>query len=243
MQLPVFEYGCDSSYSWSKRFEHLAYNETAEEIADHLESILRSPTNPEGKFLHPVSGQDTHMCFTGGEPMMRPSQRGTIAVLQELAKRNNLPRFVTIETNGTQKISREYVEFLQWFDKYHRGLEHEWFWSFSPKLFNTSGEEAKAAIKPEVIRGYQDAVATISSNGHLKFVVNGTKDTWQELEEVIGLMRDAGVTYPVWIMPVGATKEQQETEQVKRIVKQALSNGYHISGRLHAHMLGNGMNT
>lgn len=241
-ELPVFEFGCDSSYSWSKRFEHLAHNMTAVEIANWLENLLRSDTNPDGKFKHPVSGQETHMCFTGGEPMMRPSQRGTIAVMQELARRDNLPKFVTIETNGTQKLSREYVEFLQWFDSETKG-NGEWFWSFSPKLFNTSGEEAKKAIKPDVIYSYQSAVSTISSNGHLKFVVNGTDATWNELDEVITAIRNEGVEYPVWIMPVGATKEQQETEQVKAIVHESLKRGYNISGRLHAHMLGNGLNT
>ena len=34
--LPVFKYGCDSSYSWSKRFKHLQKNETVEEVATRL---------------------------------------------------------------------------------------------------------------------------------------------------------------------------------------------------------------
>lgn len=237
-ELPVFEYGCDSSYSWSKKYEHLAHQHTAKEIADRLEDELKSATNPEGKFKHPKSGIETHMCFTGGEPMMRPNQRCIEAVMRELFTRNNMPNFVTIETNGTQKLSREFRAFLEWFGQMCND-QCEWFWSFSPKLFNTSGEEARKAIKPEVIADYQD----YSPSGQLKFVVNGTKETWNELESVVAEFREAGIHFPVWVMPVGATKEQQETEQVKEIVAESLARGYNVSGRLHAHMLGNELST
>lgn len=237
-QLPVFEYGCDSSYSWAKKYRHLAHQHTANEIADRLEACLRSDTNPGGQFIHPGSGEETHMCFTGGEPMMRPSQAGIEAVMRELFKRDNMPNFITVETNGTQKLTREFRKFLEWFDE-HCDEPCEWFWSFSPKLFNTSGESARKAIKPEVIADYED----YSPNGQLKFVVNGTKETWAELEEVVAEFRDRGIDFPVWIMPVGATKEQQETEQVKDIVGEALARGYNVSGRLHAHMLGNELGT
>ena len=237
-QLPVFEYGCDSSYSWSKKFEHLAHQHSAEEIADRLENELRSETNPEGKFKHPKSGIETHMCFTGGEPMMRPSQRCIEAVMRELHKRNNMPNFVTIETNGTQKLSRDFRAFLEWFGE-HCDDQCEWFWSFSPKLFNTSGEESRKAIKPDIIADYQE----YSPSGHLKFVVNGTTATWNELEQVVQEFQEAGIHYPVWIMPVGSLKEHQESDIVKDIVAETLSRGYHVSGRLHALMLGNEIGT
>lgn len=244
LELPVFEYGCDSSYSWSRRFEHLAFNETAEEIVNHLEDILTNPLNPDGKFIHASSKQETHMCFTGGEPMMRPSQRAMAAVLREFEKRNNLPNFITIETNGTQKISRDFIHLLSWF-KENTSDFSEWFWSFSPKLYNTSGEENDKAIKPEVVLSYLEAThaAGLKISGHLKFVVNGRQETWDELDRVVGEFREVGVDLPVWIMPVGATKEQQETDQVKQIVNETLKRGYHVSGRLHAHMLGNGLGT
>lgn len=237
-ELPVFEFGCDSAYSVSKKYEHLTYKGTAEQIADELENLLKNDWNPQGKFKHPHSGEETHMCFTGGEPMMRPSQRGIEAVMRELHKRNNMPNYVTIETNGTQKMSRDFRAFLEWFgNNCDEGCE--WFWSFSPKLFNTSGEESKRAIKPDVIADYLE----YSPSGQLKFVVNGTQETWDELEEVVKEFRDAGIDIPCWIMPVGGTKEQQEDGRGNIIVDEALKRGYNISGRLHCHLLGNGMGT
>ena len=66
---------------------------TADEICDRLEALVPS-------FQHPYSGQATHLVVTGGEPML--SQTALVAVLDALAARDNLPNFITIETNGTQ---------------------------------------------------------------------------------------------------------------------------------------------
>ena len=239
--LPVFDRGCDSSYSWSKKFEHLAFNEDASTIAANLSKLLISPTNKNGTFVNPASGQSTHMCFTAGEQLMRPNQRAIEAVMREFHSQQNMPSFVTVETNGTQKLSRDFISFLSWFRETNEKslIDSEWFWSVSPKLFNTSGEINSTAIKPDVVASY----AEHSKKGQLKFVVNGSKETWKELELNLKDFRSAGVDFPVWIMPVGATKEQQEGEHIKEIVMESLSRGYHVSGRLHAYMLGNGMNT
>ena len=38
--LPVFEKGCDSSYTWSKRYKHLNTDKTVEEAVDELTALL-----------------------------------------------------------------------------------------------------------------------------------------------------------------------------------------------------------
>lgn len=245
--LPVFNYGCDSSYTWSKKYKHLMQQETAKVIVDKLEDTLRSDSNPQGKFVHPLTLQETHMCFTGGEPMLKQNQKAIVATMEEFARRKNAPRYVTIETNGTTKLTSDIIELVDAFytSSEYGGLiddEHgssEWFWSLSPKLFTTSGELRKKAIQPEVVGQY----AKISNYGHLKYVVNGSDATWKEVEEVTKMFRDAGCNWPVYIMIVGATKEQQEDERNKVIVEEALARGYNISGRLHCHLLGNAIGT
>ena len=76
--------------------------------------------------------------------------------MEEFTHRDNCPRFVTVETNGTQALSDDFKEMLNAFNtsseyggmvQDDRGTP-EWFWSVSPKLFNTSGEKRKKAIKP-----------------------------------------------------------------------------------------------
>lgn len=245
--LPVFDKGCDSSYSWAKEYRHLAKSNTAVEIADKLTDELRTEFNPDGLFLNPHSKQETHMCFTGGEPLMKHSQLAMTEVLHEFSKRNNCPRFITVETNGTQKIGKDLantIDLLMFTDEYGGLIEDtrgepEWFWSVSPKLFHTSGEEAKKAIQPDIVAEY----ARCSNRGQLKFVVNGSNESWDEVEQVIKQFNDAGVLWPVYIMPEGAKKEQQETEKTKAIVAETIKRGYYVSGRLHCHMLGNQIGT
>jgi len=246
-ELPVFDFGCDSSYTWSRKYRHLMADETISEIADGLENILRSDSNPGGKFLHPATLQETHMCFTGGEPMMKHNQPGIIELMREFSRRDNCPLYVTVETNGTQKLSEEFEDML---DDFRTAREFgglvpddrgspEWFWSVSPKIFSTSGEKYKRAIKPAMVAKY----ACASNHGQLKYVVNGTEASWKEVEEATKAFRDNEVEWPVFIMPVGATKESQEGEGIANICNEALDRGYNVSGRLHAYIYGNQIGT
>lgn len=222
--LPVFSRGCDSSYSWSKKFAHLATTETASEICDRLEGFLRSSSNPRGEFQHPVSKQWTHMAFTGGEPMM--SQSGIVAVMEEFERRGNTPAFVTIETNGTQAIREVFSDY---FDDY----DGELFWSVSPKLY-LSGESWETAIKPEVVEGYM----LLSDNGQLKYVSNGSERAWDEVARATAAYRFEWIDWPVWIMPVGADVEGQN-KVAAAVTEGAVERGYNVAARVHTYIFGN----
>ena len=58
---PVFQFGCDSSYSWSRKFKDLQHKGTSKQIYDRLvESMMKGGPNHHGLV------KDNHMCFTGG---------------------------------------------------------------------------------------------------------------------------------------------------------------------------------
>jgi hypothetical protein len=44
-------------------------------------------------------------------------------------------------------------------------------------------------------------------------------------------------------MPVGATKEVQEQDQIPEIAIEAMKRGYYFSGRLHCYVFGNQIGT
>lgn len=239
--LPVFEYGCDSGYTWSARYKHLMKRNTPAEICDELQNVLKHSSNPEGLFLNPTTLQHNHLAFTGGEPML--NQDAMVAILKEFAVRGNLPHFVTVETNGTRSINNkcgldQYIRMMTSIND-ASGTSTEWFWSVSPKLWSTAGEKPSKAIKPEVVGEY----AEMSNHGQLKYVVNGTADSWHEVEQYTKLFREAGVDWDVYIMYVGATKEEQEDNQIANVAMEAMKRGYHFSGRLHAHIFGNKIGT
>jgi len=225
--LPVFDKGCDSSYTWSKRYKHLITDKTVEEAVDELTALL-----PHGNFIHPATLNETHMVFTGGEPMLKNTQPGMIGVLDEFAKRDNMPNYVTVETNGTRAITDEFADYIH--RCYTRCEGKEWYWSISPKLWATAGEKNSKAIKPEVVGRY----AEVSPRGQLKFVVNGTEESWKEVEEHTKAFRDAGCNFPVWVMGVGGTFEGLvQTEAT--IADEAIQRGYNYTSRVHVHIYGN----
>ena len=191
-ELPVWEYGCDSSYSWSKKFKHLQLRQTSREIADKIRKEFTNEHN-KGKWL------DRHMCFTGGEPLMKHAQLCTMEVMTHWMNDGDYPKNVTYETNGTQMPRPEFIKFWQEYDG-------ELMISCSPKLFNVAGETTKRAIRPEVVAEYMQ----FADKGYLKFVLTGHKAAWDELDETVEKFRAAGVDWPIWIMPSGATVEGQQ---------------------------------
>jgi len=227
--LPVFDKGCDSSYTWSKKYRHLITDKTVTEAVDELTALL-----PHGKFMHPVTGQESHMVFTGGEPMLKNTQPGMMQVIDEFKRRNNQPMNVTVETNGTRPITDEFAEWIQ--REYTNWVGREWYWSLSPKLWATAGEKHKKAIQPEVVGRY----AEVSPHGQLKYVVNGTDESWREVEENTKLFREAGCNYPVWIMGVGGTFEGLVQTEAS-IADEAIRRGYYYTSRVHVHIYGNAL--
>jgi 6-pyruvoyltetrahydropterin 2'-reductase len=234
--LPVFDYGCDSSYTWAKKFKHLMHTETSAEICDNIRATLKSPSNPNGLFIHPDTNQDIHMAFTGGEPML--NQQAMVDIISHFVKQKNYPKYVTVETNGTKPFDNK-AELDSFILNHYDVGDGEWFWSVSPKLWSTAGEKPEKAICPDVVAEYVHH----HRNGQLKYVVNGTEQSWDEVAQHTEAYRDANVPWDVYIMPVGATKEQQEVPQIAAIADEALKRGYNVSGRLHCYIYGNQIGT
>ena len=168
---------------------------------------------------------------------MKHAQMATIDIVDQLVAEGDFPLYMTWETNGTQELTSE-------FSDYFAQYPGEVFFSVSPKLRTTSGEKAEDAIRPEIVKTYEN----LSIHGQLKFVVNGTMESWNELEETVAKFREAGVTYPVWVMSAGATLEAQKGTLdgyvgEAKIATEAFKRGYNYSSRVHVHIWGNTMGT
>lgn len=235
--LPVFEHGCDTPYSWSAKFKHLMHHNTAAGIVEKLYEKVRNEHNPEGMLCR-SDGREIDLCFTGGEPMLAHVQHAIIDIVDTMIANGNYPARLSIETNGTQEITPElYAKILEWRVEY--GIK--WFFSVSQKLWSVSGERPEKAFKPEVIESYYHT----SLHGQLKFVANGTEECWQEIELNLAHLRGLGVMWPVYIMKVGSTLEGQAGQlpghdiSEPKFVEEVLRRGYHYSGRIHVGIWGN----
>ena len=244
--LPVWDKGCDSRYTWSKKYKHLMGQATGKELAHKVVDIMRNEHNPNGWFRHPKSMQHQHLCITGGEPLMAHAQMAFIELYDELRNMgggpvpqtnfhtaSNIPASVTWETNGTQRLREDFVNYIS-----TDLFQSEVFFSVSPKLWTVAGEKREKAIKPEIVKQYWD----VSKHGQLKFVVGHHQEQWDELDEVVDLFRKAGVHYPVCIMPVGAREEEQHMS-AGDVARMAFHRGYNVAARVHVYLFGNAIGT
>ncbi|QIW91130.1 hypothetical protein PVA8_108 [Vibrio phage PVA8] len=225
--LPVWTRGCDSSYTWAKKYAHLA---SKSEVADVCEAMLE-------KLPNRVWG-DIHWVITGGEPMMNQAQ--IIEMMNYFIKIDNYPKHVTIETNGTRELKPEFAErwaLIQW--NTHSNVHLSF--SVSAKLYNVTGEVHEKAIKPKVVNKY----ARIGEVW-LKPVVVDKEACWDELDAVIAQFKAERNLHnvPVYIMPCGATQEEQEQDgYMASIAGKALARGYNVSVRTHVWIWGNAVGT
>jgi 7-carboxy-7-deazaguanine synthase len=209
-ELPLVSTGCDSYASWDPAFKHLSPMLTVDAITDRITEIL--PFN---------TWQDEHLVITGGEPLLGWQRaypdllnHPTMASLKE----------ITFETNGTQKLTKEFKDYLVQWQMPDLEFNREVTFSVSAKL-SCSGEHPDEAIKPEVVCEYEEV-----GYAYLKFVV-ATEDDAEEALEAADIYRAAGFRGPIYLMPVGGV-ESVYTLNNRHVAELAMKHGLRYSDRL-----------
>jgi organic radical activating enzyme len=209
-ELPLVKTGCDSYASWHPDFKDLSPMLTTDAIVDRIMELL--PYN---------TWRDEHLVITGGEPLL--GWQRAYPDLLEHSKMSNLKE-ITFETNGTQPLTEDFNEYLfQEWTRFGRDNDQLTF-SVSPKL-SVSGEKWQDAIKPKIVKSYQDIGHT-----YLKFVVASEEDV-KEAEQAVSEYRSAGFSGSVYLMPVGGI-ESVYTMNNKNVALLAMKYGYRYSDRL-----------
>ena len=96
--LPVWKYGCDSSYSWSKKFAKIQHNESCEEVAK--------------KLYDQMYDEKTHIAFTGGEPLMKAAQKNTVKILTEMDRLYLVEVKDSLTSHGRQMVQDHLILLL-----------------------------------------------------------------------------------------------------------------------------------
>jgi len=221
-ELPVTPIGCDSSASWAMKYKHLQLTETIEQVQQRIIDLL-----PNGKY---DEREDIHLVITGGEPLL--GWQRVWPELLELGRSIGLKN-ITFETNGTQNLQEQFIEYLN-----GDGKDIHVTWSTSPKL-SLSGEKNEDALKPDVL---VDMNKVTNSHLYNKFVVRDIND-FDEVDTFVNAYKEAGVKLDaVYCMPEGATLEQQ-TLTAKGVAEACMETGYKFSPRLHIDLFGNAWGT
>jgi 7-carboxy-7-deazaguanine synthase len=220
--LPIIHTGCDTYASIYPEFKHLVHNRTVDEVVEHLLSLT-----PEGKWTMD-NGQDVHLILTGGEPLL--AWQRVYVEMFEHPRMQDL-RNITVETNTTQPLHKEFFDYL------HSNDRITVTWSCSPKL-SVSGEEWDAAIKPGIAKEY---TGVSGSNLYLKFVVADREDI-DEAGRAVQEYRDAGIECPVYLMPLGGRSEEYNLN-VQEVARICMERGWRFTPRLHIELFGNAWGT
>jgi organic radical activating enzyme len=207
-ELPLVSTGCDSYASWHPDFKELSPMLTSDAIADRIAEII-----PFGEW------RDEHLVITGGEPLLG-WQRAYPDLLNH-PKMEGLKE-ITFETNGTQKLTPEFKEYLR--DWAWRSSEREITFSVSAKL-PCSGEKWEDAICPEVVCEYEEV-----GTAYLKFVI-ATEQDFEDAQCAIGAYRAAGFTGHVYLMPVGGVESVYALNN-RTVADLAMKHGLRYSDRL-----------
>ncbi len=211
-ELPLVSTGCDSYASWHPSFKDLSPMLTSDAIAERIMEIL--PFN---------EWRTEHLVITGGEPLLG-WQRAYPDLLNH-PKMTGL-REITFETNGTQELSADFKQYLKdWPWQHKDSFSRELTFSVSAKL-PCSGEKWEDAIKPSIVKSYQD----IGANVYLKFVI-ATEQDFNDAQQAIKEFRDGGFTGHVYLMPVGGVESVYALNN-RRVAELAMNNGLRYSDRL-----------
>lgn len=207
--LPLVSTGCDSYASWDPAFKHLSPYYDTGTLVGRIMDIL--PFN---------SWRDEHLVITGGEPLL-----GWQQLYPELLSHEKMQglKEITFETNGTQRLYKEFFEFLKvWRDD--SPIEREITFSVSAKL-PCSGEKWEDAICPEVVAEYEEV-----GTAYLKFVI-ATEQDFEDAQRAIAEFRAAGFTGHVYLMPVGGVEKVYSLNN-RRVAELAMKHGLRYSDRL-----------
>jgi 7-carboxy-7-deazaguanine synthase len=205
--LPLVSTGCDSYASWHPDFKDLSPMLTSEAIVDRIMEII-----PHNEW------KDEHLVITGGEPLLG-WQRAYPDLLNN-SKMRDLKE-ITFETNGTQKLTPEFKEYLR---KWNSVVGKELTFSVSAKL-PCSGEKWDDAICPEIVCEYEQV-----GTAYLKFVV-ATEQDFADAECAVAAYRKAGFKGHVYLMPVGGVESVYALNN-KNVALLAMKHGLRYSDRL-----------
>lgn len=213
---------CDTPYAIYPDQKDSSLLIGADEVIQKIYNCL-----PDTEFFSSSTLQSTHLVITGGEPLLKGTQRSILSVLEELES-DMFCNYLTIETNGTQKLTTEFRDYISQLKQ--ERLES--LASISTKLESVSGE--KNGWDVDILKEYVDTFDKVQ----FKVVADGSDECWEELERFRQDIKDAGIitrsNVSLWIMPLGNDAASQSSLTTAEISDRALAMGWNVSARVHA---------
>lgn len=172
---------------------------------EYIKDQLSSKKNPSGTFRHEHSGENIHLVFTSSNILSVTNQHNIINIVDELYNQKNLPKYITIQTDGIQPLTNDFVNYFngkvtEWSDNVEKRIEL--FWSIKA--------EYNIDINVKNIKQYK----ALSSVG--QFLFDCDNCNWDNIEQTIENIKS--VNWDVFIIP-----------KTNKTYIEAIQRGYKIS--------------
>ena len=152
--------------------------------------------------------------LSGGEPLLHQKNADFKDFLRFLVEQN---RQVHFESNGTIEPDFKSLPELK-----------NCYFALSVKLEN-SGESKEKRINARALK----SIFANSKGAFYKFVLSGADDEIREIKEILAIQNAA-----VWLMPLGASKNELEITAAK-VAGLAIKHGFNYSDRIHIRLWDN----
>lgn len=227
LDLPPVTIGCDSIYTWDKRFQHTWHSGDTDQLVDALLEIV-----PHNSWRSPKTGLPVIFSLTGGEPTLRQKQ------IPELLNHPKMQdcKHILFETNCSVPLSDDFVmELNRW-----KTPQRKITFANSPKL-SASGERWEDAIKPSVALA-QERIRGVEV--YFKFVCGPNEKDFDEVERAMQAYWKAGVLVDnnIYIMPMSCVSDQQD-DIAARVAQMCIDRGLKYCHRVHLDVFNNAIGT
>lgn len=190
----------------------ISYKES--ELAEMAFAIATNKFGSEHGLYHPRTSQQIQFCFAGADPMTKQNFiSNTISELDNLDDFNCYP--VLIETTGIVPIEFPLKRFIYYTDH---------IYNFSCTI-SMCGK--KCIIDNKILENYADN----SSAGCIKLIVDGSKLSWDRVDEhtdALFEVLDINSNWSLWIEPKRNLIEHKGDQLMSDIIDETLRRGYNI---------------
>jgi hypothetical protein len=145
---------------------------SVQELVEKITQLNTSVYNPSGLFVHPATQQSVMLQCAGD---VLSQQHQLMDLLRELARNQNMPRLVSVETIGVRSILPELRTFIN--VEFRAIGGQQWHWAIKP------------SIEVSNIDYITDYVKNTLGTSSLQYSCYGSPKHWEDIEKHISALK------------------------------------------------------
>jgi hypothetical protein len=165
---------------------HIENGITINAACDAIEILLKSNHNPYSKFYHHTARNHTYLVFKSNVRLV--NQDVIVDILTELKNRDNLPKYIIIESDGSHNLIQNFINFFN-------GLTSDWSDGVKKKVDLCWSITMTENTNITHIKSY----ANVSNNGVVNVTCEGMLKCFEKIHWMNEALHSNNVEWSIWI--------------------------------------------